>query len=59
MGISFVEKPDTIKVNSEESLLVAKKFEGIVVDSGLEPYDRTTNKGLWRILLYRESKVTK
>ena len=25
----------------------------------MEPYDKSKNKGLWRILLYRESKVTK
>ena len=58
-GISFVEKPDDIKVNSVESLLVAKKFEAIVIESSLEPYDKNANKGYWRILLYRESKVTK
>ena len=25
----------------------------------LEPFDKATGKGFWRILLYRESKVTK
>ena len=58
-GISFVEKPDSIKVNSAESLIVAKKFEKIVAESGLAPYDKSNNKGFWRILVYRESKVTK
>jgi len=58
-GIVFVEKPDSIKVNSPESLICAKKFEAIVVKSGQEPYDRCQNKGFWRILLYRESQVTK
>ena len=38
---------------------MAKKFEKIVLESGLEPYDKSVNKGYWRILLYRESKVTK
>ena len=58
-GISFVEKPDSIKVNSAESLIVAKKFEKIVAESGLTPYDKSVNRGFWRILVYRESKVTK
>jgi hypothetical protein len=31
----------------------------VVIDSGLEPYDRIKNAGYWRILLYRESKKTK
>ena len=43
-GISFVEKPDSIKVNSAESLIVAKKFEKIVAESGLAPYDKSNNK---------------
>jgi len=58
-GIVFVDKPDTIRVNSPEALQVAKIFEQIVVKGGQEPYDRCINKGFWRILLYRESKVTK
>lgn len=60
-GISFVEKPDNIKVNSVESIIVAKQFEEIVLESPseLEPFSKMTNKGFWRILLYRESKVTK
>ena len=39
-GISFVESPENIKVNSAESLIVAKKFEKIVLESGLEPFDK-------------------
>ena len=58
-GISFVEKPDSIKVNSAESLIAARKFERIVAESGLPPYDKSVNRGFWRILVYRESKVTK
>ena len=55
----FVEKPDNIRVNSKECLLVAKKFEEIVRESGLEPYDKIWNKGFWRLLIYRESQRTK
>lgn len=58
-GILYVEKPDSIKVISRESVQAAKRLEQIVEASGLEPYDRTVNKGFWRILLYRESKNTK
>jgi len=59
-GIEFVEKPDNIKVNSVESVFVAKQFEEIVLESPeLQPFHRSSGKGFWRILLYRESKVTK
>ncbi len=58
-GISFVERPDAIRVNSDESLAVAKTFEQIVRDSGVGPYDKSSNSGFWRILVVRESKVTK
>ena len=34
-------------------------MEVIVKQSGLQPYDKTTNQGFWRILLHRESKKTK
>jgi hypothetical protein len=57
-GISFVDKPDEIRVNSKESLVACKRFEKIVQQSEMEPYDRTTNLGFWRIFLYRESKTT-
>jgi len=58
-GISFVERPDAIKVNSDESLVVAKIFEEIVRDSRVGPYDKNSNSGFWRILVARESKITK
>jgi len=60
-GINFVESPECIRVNSSESLLVAKQFEEIVrnAPSELTVFDKATAKGFWRILLYRESKVTK
>ena len=59
-GISFVEKPDNIRVNSSESILVAKQFEQIVNEHPeLEPFNKASGKGFWRILLYRESKITK
>lgn len=57
-GIIYVDKPDNIKVNSQESLLAGRAFEQIVVESGLEPYDRVKNEGYWRIFLYRECKLT-
>ena len=57
-GILFVEIPDKIKVISQESIQVAKKMEVLVSESGIDPYDRTSNKGFWRILLWRESKKT-
>lgn len=31
----------------------------MVIDSGLEPFDKITAKGFWRLLLFRESKKTK
>ena len=60
-GICFVERPDSIRVNSQESIIVAKQFEEIVRASPSEftPFDKCSGKGFWRILLYRESKVTK
>lgn len=58
-GIVFVEKPDAIKVNSDESVAVAKIFEGIIRQSGLGPYEKNVNLGYWRILIVRESKATK
>jgi len=58
-GLIFVDKPDTIRVNSKESIQVAKQFESIVKASGIDPYDRLKNVGYWRILLYRESRDTK
>ena len=60
-GISFVESPEAIRVNSAESLLVAKQFEEIVRSSPpeLKPFDKASGKGFWRILLYRESRTTR
>lgn len=57
-GILYVDHADNIKAISRSSLAVAKKLEEIIKQSGIEPYDRKTNKGYWRILLYRESKKT-
>jgi tRNA (uracil-5-)-methyltransferase len=54
-----VEKPDAIKVNSSESLIVAKTFESIVKQSGISPYEKNSNSGYWRLLVVRESKTTK
>jgi tRNA (uracil-5-)-methyltransferase len=58
-GIVFVERPDAIRVNSDESLAVAKIFEEIVKESGVGPYEKNSNSGFWRILVVRESKTTK
>lgn len=58
-GILFVDKPDNIRVISKESIMVAKMVEQIVEASGLAPYDRGTNTGFWRIVLFKESKNTK
>ena len=60
-GISFVENGDKVKVNSVQSAYVSHIFEEIVRNGPkeLEPFDKATGKGFWRILLYRESKVTK
>ena len=33
--------------------------EKMVIESGLEPFDKVTLKGFWRLLLFRESKKTK
>mmetsp|Transcript_11077 Transcript_11077/g.16844 ORF Transcript_11077/g.16844 Transcript_11077/m.16844 type:complete len:108 (-) Transcript_11077:719-1042(-) len=59
----FVGKPDTITVIPSRSVKVAKVVEEVVKnfneEHGVEPYNRDTNEGLWRILLYRESKKTK
>lgn len=52
-GINFVEKPDDIKVNSDESLIIAKIFEKIIKKSGLLPYEKKSNTGYWRILVVR------
>lgn len=58
-GINFVDQPGEIKVNSRESLMVAKKFERIIRNAGYQPFNKNSNSGLWRILLYRESVRTK
>ncbi|TNV80921.1 hypothetical protein FGO68_gene17410 [Halteria grandinella] len=57
-GITFVDYPDGIKTNSQESVIVAKAVEKLVIESGLEPYDKRINQGFWRLLLFRESKRT-
>lgn len=57
-GINFVDKPDNTRVNSAESLIAASICEKLVIESGLEIFNKTLNSGFWRILLYRESKVT-
>jgi tRNA/tmRNA/rRNA uracil-C5-methylase (TrmA/RlmC/RlmD family) len=57
-GITFVDYPDGIKTNSRESLLVAKSIEQLVKDSEIEPYDKRTNTGYFRLVLFRESKIT-
>ncbi len=57
-GITFVDYPDQIKSISAASIKAAKIVEKLVIDSGIEPYDRRTNVGYWRILLFRESKKT-
>lgn len=57
-GITFVDRPDGIKTNSADSVGVAKQIEKLVVESGIEPYDKRINKGFFRLLLYRESKRT-
>lgn len=57
-GITFVDYPDEIKTNSFESVMVAKAVEKLVIESGLEPYDKRINQGFWRLLLFRESKRT-
>ena len=57
-GIICVDRGDTIRVNSKESVIVAMQFEAIVKKSGLAPFDKQKNTGLWRILLYRESRET-
>ena len=58
-GILYVDYPDSIKAISQNSIRAAKKLETIINDTQIEPYDRKTNSGFWRILLYRESKKTK
>ena len=58
-GITFVDYPDGIKTNSAESVQVAKQIEKLVIESGVDPYDKRTNQGYWRLVLFRESKRTK
>ena len=58
-GILYVDSPDNISVCPDRSIGVAKAFEEIIHQSGIDPFDRVTNKGFWRILLYRESKKTR
>ena len=59
----YTGKPDNISVISKESKIVAKQAEEIVVkfntEHQLEAYDKLTNEGFWRLVLYRESKKTK
>ena len=56
-----MENGDKVKVNSSQSAYVAGIFQEIVRNGPqeLEPFDKASGKGFWRILLYRESKVTK
>lgn len=53
-----MDYPDKIKSISASSIHAAKIVEKIVIESGVEPYDRRVNAGYWRILLFRESKKT-
>lgn len=57
-GITYVDEPDGIKTNSAESVWVAKKIESMIIESGIEPYDKKINRGYFRLVLYRESKRT-
>lgn len=38
---------------------MAKIFEQIIAKSGLNPFEKVNNTGYWRILVVRESKITK
>ena len=63
-GIIYTESPEDVKVISKESLIVRDKAQKLIEDSmwkydHIGPYDKRINKGFWRILLYRESKITK
>lgn len=63
-GIIYTESPEGVKVISKESLIVRNKAQKLIEDSmwkydHIGPYDKRINKGFWRILLYRESKITK
>lgn len=63
-GIIFTEPPEDVKVISKESLIVRDMAQKLIEDSmwkydHVGPYDKRINKGFWRILLYRESKITK
>ncbi len=57
-GINYVDSPENTRVNSEESIIAAKRCEAIVRASGLEPFIKSKIEGFWRILLYRESSIT-
>ena len=57
-GFNFVGSPANTRVNSDESLIAAKRCEEIVNNSGLEPFSKAKIEGFWRIFLYRESSVT-
>jgi hypothetical protein len=58
-GVTYVDDPTNTRVNSKESLTMAKLCEDLVRGSGLPPYSKPTLMGFWRIFLYRESQVTK
>lgn len=60
-GITFVDEPDEIRVNPKQSVVACKRMEKIVEDfeKEFDPYDRSLNRGFWRVLLYRESVETK
>lgn len=57
-GVTFVDSPAETKVNSAESLQAAHMCEDLIRKSGIEPYNKAKLEGLWRVFLYRESKVT-
>lgn len=50
-----MDYPTDTKVNSDESLIMAKLCEDLVKESGIPPYDKSGLVGFWRIFLYRES----
>ena len=59
----FVGDPSEIRVISKQAKMVGQMVKKIVhkyaESDGVEPYDRISNVGFWRILLWRECKRTK
>jgi TPP-dependent indolepyruvate ferredoxin oxidoreductase alpha subunit len=58
-AFDYLDAPVVTCTGKDVPMPYAKQIEKLIIESGVEPYDKKVNQGYWRIVLYRESKKTK